>query len=115
MSNLDLIETDCEDNSCHIGTTFYTDIYFTQSCSKDGLPVNLAGYSAEMIVVNSLTSDEIVTITGIITTPADGLINFTLTPTQTDDLEVGIYNYFVNLSIASNVYRVLQGKFEVKI
>jgi hypothetical protein len=115
MSNLDLIETDCGDNSCHIGTTFSTDIYFTQSCSRDGLPVDLSGYSAEMIVVDSLTSDEIVTITGVIDTPEDGLINFTLTPTQTDNLEVGIYKYYVNLLIDSNIYRVLQGSFEVKI
>jgi hypothetical protein len=115
MSNLDLIDTDCGDNSCHIGTTFSTDIYFTQSCSKDGLPVDLTGYSAEMIVVDSLTSDEIVTITGVIDTPKEGLINFKLLPTQTDDLEVGIYKYFVNLAIDLNVYRVLQGSFEVRI
>jgi hypothetical protein len=115
MSNLDLIDTDCGDNSCHIGTTFSTDIYFTQSCSKDGLPVDLTGYSAEMIVVDSLTLVEIISITGVITTPKDGLINFTLSPTQTDDLEVGIYKYFVNLAIDLNVYRVLQGSFEVRI
>lgn len=115
MSNLDLIESDCDDNSCHVGTTFSIDIYFTQNCSKDGLPVNLTGYTAEMIVIDQIDSTEIVSIVGTISTPTSGLINFFLTPTQTSNLEVGFYKYFINLMIGDNVYRTIQGKFEVTV
>jgi hypothetical protein len=115
MSTLNLISSDCSDNSCHVGTTFSVDLYFTQSCSKEGLPVNLTGYMAEMIVIDKTTLNEIVSIDGVIDTPTSGLINFTLLPSETSDLEIGVYSYYVNLSIGDNVYRTIQGDLEVTL
>jgi hypothetical protein len=112
MSTLDLMQDDCSDYAIHIGATFSLDMYFTQGCSSDGLPVNLTGYSAEMIIIDQITKAEIETITGVITDPLTGLVNFELTPTETEDLAEGIY---LDLSFNGKIYRVATGKVEVKI
>lgn len=115
MSTLNLMQDDCSDYAIHIGATFSLDMYFTQGCTSYDTPVNLTGYSAEIIIIDQITKAEVETITGTISTPLSGLINFELTPTETEDLIEGVYSYYLDLSFNGKIYRVASGKIEVTI
>jgi hypothetical protein len=115
MSNLDLIQSDCIDYAIHIGATFSIDMYFTQGCDQNGLPVNLTGYSAQLVIIDQITKNIIETITGTISNPLLGVINFELSSSETEDLIENIYDYFLNLSFSGKVYRVANGKIEVAL
>jgi hypothetical protein len=41
------------------------------------------------------------------------VISFAIAATDTDDYEIGIYSYQINLTQGANVFRLAQGKFEV--
>ena len=111
MSKLDFVETDFEDLSCHTGATFNYDLLVTQQCS--GLPNNLAGYTARMVIFDELESVVIDTITGTIATPTNGTINFNIPATTTENYTIGLYLYHLELLISSTVTRLGQGFFEV--
>jgi hypothetical protein len=111
-NKIDFVETDLNDLSCHTGVTFEVDILLTDYCS--GIPNNLSGYSAMMLVYDVLESEDIIGITGSIMEPEKGIINFHLSPTQTNTLDVGNYVHHIDISNNTNTYRICQGTFEVQ-
>jgi hypothetical protein len=110
-ANLDFVKTDCEDMSCHTGVTFILDLISTNECSD--APYILTGYSASMLIFDTLESVIIDTIVGTITDDLRGVVNFTIPASVTEDYIIGMYNHQIELSIGTNVYRVAEGYFEV--
>ena len=111
MNTIDFVQSDLCDLACHQGVTFSVDLLCTQGCSN--APDDLHGYSATMLVYDADVDDDIATITGTITDPSSGEINFSMSATTTAALDVGMYNYFIDLVIGATVYRIAGGKFEV--
>ena len=111
MNTIDFVNTDIADLACHTGVTFSVDLHVTQGCT--GLPDNLAGYSAKLLVYNGVETVVIATITGTITDPTNGLVNFTIAASATALLVIGLYSHVIELTIGTTVYRVAQGSFEV--
>jgi hypothetical protein len=110
-ANLDFVKTDCEDMSCHTGTTFNLDLISTGEC-KD-TPYDLSGYTASMLIFDTIETVVIDTIVGTFPDRARGLVNFNIPAIDTHDYVVGMYNYHIELSISTSVYRVAEGYFEV--
>lgn len=110
MSTIDFVKTDCGDLSCHIGITFLADILVMNSCT-DAI-ADLAGYTAELVIYAIGELTDIDTITGTIDI-AKGIISFEILAADTDDYEIGMYNYQINITQGSNVFRLSDGKFEV--
>jgi hypothetical protein len=110
MSTIDFVKTDCGDLSCHTGVTFFADILVTNQCS--GLPADLSGYDAEMIIYTDDVSTDLDTIEGIIDI-ATGVIRFSIPSDVTEDYEIGLYDYQINVAQGAYVFRLAQGKFEV--
>ena len=111
MNTIDFLKTDCTDLACHIGATFLIDMIVMQECS--GLPDNLFGYTATMVVYDDDAT--VTTLTGVIETPSSGIIHFEISATETDELAVGLYKHYINLTSGSTIYRVSEGYFEVTI
>ena len=111
MSNLDFVETDFDDLSCHTGATFNVDILITQKCTST--PDDLSGYTARLVIFDSLESEVIDTITGTIATPTNGIVNFNIPATTTAGYVIGLYSYHIELLISTTVTRLGQGFFEV--
>jgi hypothetical protein len=82
-----------------------------QECSS--LPDDLTGYTASMVVYDDTTT--IITIPGVISTPTNGIIHFEISAHDTGDLDVGMYNHYVNLITGSTIYRISEGFFEVAV
>ena len=84
------------------------------------LPVNLAGYSADMQVrdVSNNLIVELSTFNGkAVISPGLGQVTFTPTATQTEpnNLPAGNYTYAINYTdTAGNVYQILAGAFVVQ-
>jgi hypothetical protein len=112
MHKIDFVTTDCDDLGCHTGATFLVNLFCYQSCGSE-LPVDLTGYTANLIIFETTEDDETLNVTGTIAHPDNGQIQFLISPDDTADLELGDYNHIINLTIGSNVYRVSYGKFEV--
>ena len=114
MNEIDFIKTDCADYACHTGATFLVDMQLIQECN--GLPNDLTDYSAAMkITTEDDETDILTTIVGSITDPLAGIIHFELSASETSALTVGLYDHQIDLtSIGGIVYRVSEGKFEVK-
>jgi hypothetical protein len=112
MHKIDFVTTDCEDLGCHTGATFLVTLYCFQSCGSD-LPVDLTGYTADLIIYEVTESTPTLTVSGTIANPANGLIQFLISPDDTGDLEIGEYSHVINLNIGTNVFRTAYGKFEV--
>jgi hypothetical protein len=110
-NRIDFVTTDCDDLSCHTGATFIVDLLISDFCS--GLPDDLSGYSATMLIFDEDESVVIDTITGVIAEPRKGIVNFTIPADDTADYVVGMYNHQIDLTIATTVYRLGQGYFEV--
>lgn len=113
-TRIDFVRTDVDDLACHQGASFIVDMSVIVECS--GLPLNLTGYSAALSIVETEvdgTETVIDTIAGTISNPADGSINFEIPPEDTEDYEVGIYSYFLELTVGATVYREAYGIFEV--
>ena len=108
---LDLVISDCEDLSCHTGVTFILDILVTQNCS--GLPNDLTGYSAKLTVFDTIDTDIMVEIPGVIAQPVSGVIHFELSAVDTSELLPGQYSYHLEIYQDTMVYRLSQGAFEV--
>lgn len=112
MSTLDFVKTDCGDLSCHPGITFLADILVINKCT--GTFANLTGYTAEMVIFSEGEITEIDTIAGTIDV-SKGVISFLIPAIDTDDYEIGIYDYQINITQGANVFRLSQGKFEVSL
>lgn len=112
-NKIDFVTTDYDDLACHTGVTFIVDLLLSDYCS--GLPDNLSGYTASMKIHGELETDVLATITGTISQPTKGIINFTIPAAATETYVPGMYYHQINLSIGSTVYRIGQGYFEVAI
>lgn len=111
MNNLDFIKTDFCDRSCHTGVTFSVDILMTEECT--GHPINLAGYTARLVIYDIVETNIMTTISGTITTPTSGIMNFTIPYATTEAYIIGMYYYHIELLIGTTVDRIGQGFFEV--
>jgi hypothetical protein len=112
ITTLDFVKTDCGDLSCHTGITFFADIVVINKCT--GTIVTLTGYTAQMKIYDENETTIVDTITGTIDV-SKGVISFVISAADTDDYEVGIYDYQINLTQVDNVFRLAQGKFEVSL
>lgn len=110
MDTIDFVKTDCNDLSCHTGVTFYASLAVINRCTEQ--IADLSGYTASLVIFGSDEADEIDEIPGIVDV-AKGIITFTISAVDTEDYEIGIYNYQINVSQLSSVFRLAQGKFEV--
>ena len=110
-SNLDFVTTDIADLGCHTGVTFSIDLLVTQRCT--GLPDNLTGYTARLLVYNVVETVVIASVTGTIASPTTGLVVFTIAASATALLPIGLYSHVIELTIGTTVYRIAQGDFEV--
>ena len=112
MDKINFVATDCDDLSCHTGTTFLVDLYCWQGCASE-LPADLTGYQANLIIYDEIESNLILNVTGTIAHPDNGLIQFLIEADDTGDLEIGEYSHVINLTIGTNIFRIASGKFEV--
>lgn len=87
---------------------------------ENGAQKDLAGHSVAAKMKKNYNSgdSDTTSFTSIITNPNTGLVNLTLTNTQTDALKAGRYVYDVELSFqdsSSNtiVERILEGRIQV--
>lgn len=110
-NKIDFVESDCDDLACHTGTTFSVDILNMEEC--DDLPYDLTGYTAEMLIFDTVETAIIDTIVGTIPFPAKGTINFTIPAATTINYVVGMYNHHIEIKISSSVYRIAEGFFQV--
>lgn len=81
-------------------------------------PINLTGYTAAMQLRQTYDSaTAALTLTtengGIIITGATGTVTVTATDEQTGALEPGYYVYDLELTVGTNVYRLVQGQITV--
>jgi len=76
-------------------------------------PVDLTGYTATLKVYDEVETVSVINVTGTITAPKTGVIQFTISPAATGALTKGMYSHVINLSIGSNIYRMAYGTFEV--
>ena len=113
MQKIDFVATDCEDLACHTGATFLVNMACIQGCNSQ-TPVDLTGYTATLQVYDGTEATSIIDVTGTISDPSSGNIQFLIAPDDTSDLEIGDYSYNLNLAIGDNIFRVSQGIFEVK-
>lgn len=109
-TKIDFVNTDLEDLSCHTGATFLVDVRLSEICT--GLPDDLTGYTARMVILDS-EYQTVATITGSITEPTKGLVSFQMSTTETEALIVGMYKHQIELIQGSTIYRIGQGDFEV--
>jgi hypothetical protein len=112
MSKLDFVSSDCEDLGCHTGATFLVTVQCFQACITD-MPVDLTGYTATLQVYDEVETVSVINVTGTITAPTTGIIQFLISAHDTGHLTVGMYSYNINLSIGSNIFRMAYGTFEV--
>jgi hypothetical protein len=111
-AKINFIMSDCEDLSCHTGTTFNLDLLSTEDCYD--LPYDLTGYTAEMLIFDTVETDIIDTIVGTISFPTKGIVNFNIPATTTLNYQIGMFNHQIELKISSDIYRVAEGLFEVR-
>lgn len=110
-NRIDFVNSDLEDLSCHTGVNFIVDLQLADYCS--GLPDNLTGYTAQLIIYDDDDTDPIDTITGTISTPTNGQISFNIPAATTATYTAGMYHHHIQITISSTVYRIGQGYFEV--
>lgn len=85
---------------------------------SSGNPINLTGYTAAMQLRQNYNSDVAdLTLTtsngGLTITGATGTIQVSATPTQTGLLTAGFYVYDLELTLGSDVSRLIQGQITV--
>lgn len=110
-SKIDFVRTDLDDLSCHTATTFEINVRLIDNCT--GVPDNLTGYTARMVIYDTSEISPISTISGTISTPTNGIINFLIPATTTDDYIEGMYNHYIEILISGRVDRIGYGYFEV--
>jgi hypothetical protein len=111
MNRIDFVNTDAFDYSCHTGVTFSADLITYESCTK--APNDLTVYTASMVIYDA-NDDIVLTLTGVIATPINGKIVFSLSALDTSMLTIGVYCHYINVTSADGtVYRLAEGAFEV--
>jgi uncharacterized protein YjlB len=88
----------------------------TLTVATDGTPVNWTGYTAKMQIKHTENSAAVVTLTngaGITLGGSAGTIAIAMTAAQTV-IPAGIYRYDLELTLGSQVTRLLQGKITVE-
>jgi hypothetical protein len=94
------------------GSTFSQELTLT---NPDGTSINLTGYSAASKMRKSYWSNfNVYDLTVTISSPSEGKLILSATPTQTSSIKPGRYVYDVEISIADNVWRVVEGIIEVR-
>lgn len=100
--------------ACEQGATFRRHITLL---NPDKDPIDLTGYAARMQVRNVKTGALITSLTtagGQITIdPLAGKMILEIAAAVTETLPVGLYLYDLELTIGSDVTRVIEGKFQV--
>ena len=91
------------------GASFSSDVTVTNS---DGNVVDLTGYTTEAKMAKSYGASSSVTITSALASdPTTGVVELTLTDTQTAGLAAGRYVYDLNItSSAGQTTRVVEGQ-----
>ena len=108
---LDFIKTNTYDYSAKQGITFQVDIKVKHS---NGLPADVTGYSAEIVVYNDIDKSVIATISGNVADGPNGEIHFEHDASDTALLPLGRYNYKMNMTTLTLVTtRLSEGFFEV--
>lgn len=111
----DFVKNAESNNACEQGATFSRDIYWKDERKQ---PVDLTGYTARMHVRSrvdaSATIVELTTVNSrIALTTATGKIALTISASDTAGLTTGTHVYDLEMVYGSNVYRLLEGKFEI--
>lgn len=93
------------------GSTFKANIDVTDA---DGDALNLTGYTVAGQVRKNYNSSTATDFTASVTNVSDGVIQISLTGTQTNGLKAGRYVYDVEITSSSGeVTRVIEGQVEV--
>ncbi len=96
------------------GATFDEQLLFTNDA---GDVIDLTGCQAQMQIRNridnTLISDISTTNNGMVITPGEGRINFSLTPTQTESIIADTYNYGFRLTNTARKDVYLRGTLKV--
>lgn len=95
------------------GATWDATVYWKD---PNGNPINLTGYTAKLQISTQYgvsTSLELSSGNGITIYPTEGKLVITATPTQTGALAIGKYVYELELSVGTNIYRILEGELNV--
>lgn len=78
-------------------------------------PTNLTGYTVASSVVSLACNQTVASITTTVVTPTAGIVNLSLTETQTAAMPVGTYRWNLYWDAPGSVRRTaLGGTFEVK-
>lgn len=96
-------------------TIFRRDYFqFTVTVKSDGVILPLTGYSAKFTAKLKPTDAQakIGPVDGTISSPATGVISFTLTSTDTD-IPAGVYYFDVQISKTEDVKTVAYGKLTI--
>lgn len=111
MNTIDFVETDCADLACHTGVTFLVDCLVYQSCN--GLPDNLTGYTARLLVFDKVETSVIINVVGTID-PLSGIIHFQISAATTATLPIGMYSNYIEVTSSGGiVYRLSSGAFQI--
>jgi hypothetical protein len=112
MNTIDFVQTDCSDLACHTGVTFLVDCLLYQACN--GLPDDLTGYTASLLVFDEIETNVIIDIPGTIDPLARGVIHFQVSAAVTDTLPIGMYSNHVQVTSSGGiVYRLSSGAFQI--
>jgi hypothetical protein len=112
MNTVDFVETDCADLACHQGVTFLVDALVYQGCS--GLPDDLTGYTARMLVFDGIETEVIIDIPGTIDPLHKGVIHFQVAAATTQTLPIGMYSNNIEITSSGGiVYRLSSGAFQI--
>lgn len=92
------------------GSTFKANIDVTDG---DGDALNLAGYSVAGQLRKNYNSSTAIDFAASVTNATDGVIQISLSATQTNSLKAGRYVYDVEITSGGEVTRVIEGQLEV--
>ena len=103
---------------------FYTDLYIDQGTSYNavlpvkalnGLPLDLTEYDGRGQIRRNFKSSQATNFNIDIVDPTAGLINISLTPTQTGALKAGRYVFDIEVYTTNNadVIRVIEGQVTI--
>lgn len=112
MATIDFVTTECSDLAMHTGVTFNVDCLVYQECNN--LPNDLTGYTARLLVFRDTETDVVLDLAGTISTTHKGVINFSVSAEDTEDLPVGSYHNHIEItSMTGVVYRLSSGAFDI--
>lgn len=92
------------------GASFSANIDVTDS---DGDALNLDGYSVEGQIRKTYSSTTAVDFTASIINASAGVVQISLSATQTNNMKAGRYVYDVEINSGGTITRVVEGQVEV--